>query len=418
MSFLKNYKEFRAYKDLRAEVETQGTTLEQLILEARVNSDVISDIEAMQIPSFSSCVSLISNTIAMLPIKLYKEDGKKVEEVEHDIRVKLLNDETGDTLDGFQFKKAIIQDYLVQGAGYAYILKDNKKNAISLHYVDYKNISIVSNNDPIFKDYDINVMGKKYMSHEFLKVTRNSKDGVTGNGIVKENSTILAVSYNTLKYENMIVKTGGNKKGFLKAAKKLSDDAMTKLKEAWNNLYQNSNEKIIVLNEGLEFQEASKTSVEMQLNENKNTNSIEICKLFNVPPEIFNGTFSEAIDNKFVRYAILPIIEAIQIALNKVLLKESEKGSFYFAFDTDERFKGDIEKRFKAYEIAAKNGFMQIDEIRYKENLNPLGLKFIRLGLQDVLYNPETGEIYTPNTNQSVNIESLKKMKGGEVNEN
>lgn len=415
MGFLQNYKEYRSYQELRAEVESQGTSLEDLLLEARINSDAITELEAMQIPSFAGCVNLISNTIAMLPIKLYKEENKKVEEVLGDFRIKLLNDETGDTLDGFQFKKALVHDFLVNGAGYAYILKDRNKEPKSLHYVDCKNLSIISNNDSIFKDYYINVHGKKYMPHEFLKITRNSKDGITGNGIVKENSSILAVAHNTLKYENMIVKTGGNKKGFLKSAKRLSEEAMTALKSAWNNLYQNNAEKVIILNEGLEFQEASKTSVEMQLNENKSTNAMEICKIFNVPPEVFSGTFSESIDNKFTRYAILPILEAVKTALNKVLLKESEKGSFYFDFDTDERFKGDIEKRFKAYEIASKNGFMQIDEIRYKENLNPLGLKFIKLGLQDVLYNPETGEIYTPNTNQFVNMEDLKTGKGGEI---
>ena len=62
--------------------------------------------------------------------------------------------------------------------------------------------------------------------------------------------------------------------------------------------------------------------------------------------------------------------------------------------------KGDIEKRFKAYELGIKNGVLQIDEARYKENLPPLGLKFLKLGLQDVLYFADSEEIYTPNTNK------------------
>ena len=62
------------------------------------------------------------------------------------------------------------------------------------------------------------------------------------------------------------------------------------------------------------------------------------------------------------------------------------KTDHFFAFDTTELTKGDIEKRFKAYEIGVKNGILQIDEARYKENLPPLGLKFLKLGLQDVLY--------------------------------
>jgi hypothetical protein len=72
--------------------------------------------------------------------------------------------------------------------------------------------------------------------------------------------------------------------------------------------------------------------------------------------------------------------------------------------------KADIESRYKAYEIASKNGLMQTDEIRYLENLPPLGLDFVKLGLQDVLYNPKTKEIYTPNTDKSTNMSNPGKM--------
>jgi hypothetical protein len=110
----------------------------------------------------------------------------------------------------------------------------------------------------------------------------------------------------------------------------------------------------------------------------------------------------------------LPILKAFEAALNKDLLLESEKGSFYFAFDTKELLKGDMLKRYQAYEIAIKNGFMQWDEVRYQEDLEPYGLDFIKLGLQDVLYNLKTKEIYTPNTNKTSNMDNLSS-EGGEA---
>src|SRR5690606_16354457 len=126
---------------------------------------------------------------------------------------------------------------------------------------------------------------------------------------------------------------------------------------------------VIVLNKGLDFQEASSTSVEMQLNERKITNANEINTILRMP--------SGKIDEDSIKNCILPILKAIETALNKDLLLPSEKEkSFYFAFDTKELLKGDIEKRFKAYEIALKNGFMQWDEIRYKEDLPPYGIDF------------------------------------------
>lgn len=409
MGLIQQWREFREYR------QESRMTLEEVLLQAGLLTDTITKAEALNIPSVAGCVELISNTIAILPIKLYKDTGGKIEIVE-DNRVNLLNDDTGDTLDGFQFKKAIVEDYLLNGAGYAYINKE-RNNVKSIHYVDYGNVSVIMNVDPIFKSYDIMVNGKTYRDFEFIKVTRKTKDGVTGEGIIKENKEILSVAYNSLVYENVLVKTGGNKKGFLKSQRRLSKEAIEELKAAWNNLYKNNTENVIVLNEGLEFQESSNTSVEMQLNENKKTNSTEICKLFNVPPILLEGNANstDAIYNNFIKLAILPILNAIETALNKDLLLPSEKESFFFAFDTKDLLKGDMEKRYKAYEVAVKNGILQIDEVRYKENLEPLGLDFIKLGLQDVLYNPKTKEIYTPNTNKTADMDKLDKLEGGET---
>jgi len=89
------------------------------------------------------------------------------------------------------------------------------------------------------------------------------------------------------------------------------------------------------------------------------------------------------------------------VALNKSMLLEAEKEDYFFAADTYELTKGDADKRFGAYKEAIETGWMQVDEVREKENMEPLGLEFIKLGLQDVLYDPKTKVVYTPNTNQS-----------------
>jgi HK97 family phage portal protein len=414
MGLVKQWKEFRQYQ----KEERESMTLEELLLSAGIATGEITKEQALNIPSVASCVGVISDTVASLPINLYQEIDGKVSEIKGDSRSNLLNDDTKDTLDGFQFKKALVEDYLLCGAAYSYINRERNK-VKSLHYVSNNNVSININADPIFKSYDVLVNGATHRDFEFIKVTRKTSDGVTGKGIIKENNKMLSVAYNSLIFEEVLVKTGGNKKGFLKANGKLSKESIDELKLAWNNLYKNNSENVVILNNGLDFQEASNTSVEMQLNENKKTNSSEICKIFIVPPSILEGTASDEEYNNWIKICILPILKAIETALNKDLLLPSEKESFYFAFDTNELIKGDIEKRFKAYEIAAKNGILQIDEIRYKENYPALGLDFIKLGLQDVLYNPVTKEIYTPNTNKSTNMDDPDKaLEGGDNDEN
>ena len=383
-------------------------SIDDVLLSAILSQDSISCEQVLNIPAVARCVNLISETVSMIPIKLYREDitdGKRktVEIADH--RCDLLNEDTKDTLDGAQFKKALVRDYLLNGNAYAYINK--QRNSVkSLHYVDSKNVTINQNFDPIFKDYNILVHGQTYKPFEFLKILRATKDGARGSGIGEENGELLKVAYTTLKFEQNLVSTGGNKKGFINAKNRLTKEAIDALKAAWYKFYSNNDETVIILNEGLTFQEASNTSVEMQLNESKKSMSDSILELFGVPTDWSWETF--------IKTAIMPILATFECALNRDLLLEKEKKSFYFAFDTKEIIKGDIKTRFEAYKTALESNLMQIDEVRYLENLEPLGLNFIKLGLQDVLFNPVTKEVYTPNTNQITNIEN---KNGGLKNE-
>jgi len=418
LGLIKKFQEWREY-------EKRADTLESLILEIGIGSSVITKAQALNIAALAGCVDIISNTIAMIPIKLYIENDGKVTPVKKDNRIKLLNDDTKDTLDAFSFKKAFITDYLLEGAGYAYINK-SLNTFKSLHYVANINVSPQINFDPIFKDYDILVNGIFYKPFEFLKILNHTIDGATGTGIIAKNNDLLAISYLTMQYEKILQQTGGNKKGFLKSKSKLDDASFTALKAAWNNLYKNNTENMLILNDGVEFQEAQSTSVELQMNESKQTNSAEICKIFNVPKGILDGNATDAEYNNFIKLCIMPIVRLFETALNKDFLLEIEKDKYYFAFDMKQLTKADILKRFQSYEIAIKNGWMQWDEIRFEEDLEPYGLNFIKLGLADVLFDPKTKEIYTPNTNKTnqMNTSSnqddnkINDMKGGEKIEN
>lgn len=413
---------FRMRADPEAE-KTEMESNEDALLRASLDDGYMTREQAMNVPAFAACVNKIAETVSTIPIRLYKVVDGKLEQINGDARPGLLNDDTGDTLDGVQFKRAMAKDYLTGKGGYAFINRSGNRIE-SLHYVKENEISFLFTPDPIFKDYDIMIQGTKYKPFEFLKILRNTEDGRSGKSVIDENSEVLSVAYHSLKYEKNLVKTGGNKKGFIKSSKKLGKEAINALKRAWRRLYQNNTENVVILNDGLEFQEASNTSVEMQLNENKKTNSDEICKLFNMPPAMINGGATEEDKTNFVQYCLNPILKEIECALNKDLLLETEKGSYYFAADTSELTKGDIEKRFRAYETASKNGFMQIDEVRLRENLPPLGLDFVRLGLQDVLYDPETKQFYMPNMNatgglgeQAAKNNTTVSMKEGEEDE-
>lgn len=408
---------FRQKAEERAEEtqEVNENAVDESLLKAFLSSGtVLSRNEAMQIPAVSACVRLICDTVAMIPFKLYKydDDTTQLEEISDDPRVAMLNVDTGDTLDAVQFKKALVEDYLLDKGGYAYIEKRGNK-VKSLRYVDTSYVSFNYNADPIFKEYMIQVNGNSYAPYDFLKILRNSKDGQQGRGVIEENAAPLMVAWRITQFQDRLIKTGGNKKGFVKSPRQLKPDAMNKLKDAWTKMYSENTENVVILNEGLEFQESSESSTEMQINETVNTLTHQIAQVFGVPTSLLSGssTSTAGKDDRvtFIQYCIHPILAEFENALNRDLLLEKEKGIYRWAADTSELTKADILERYQAYEVACKNGFMQIDEIRYKENFKPLGLDFVKLGLQDVLYYPDNGLTFLPNMNQVGGIDLAMK---------
>lgn len=395
--------------------ELNENAIEDGLLKAFLSSgSVLSRDEAMQIPAVSACVRLICDTVAMIPFKLYKYDAEstQLEEITNDPRVAMINVDTGDTLDAVQFKKALIEDYLLDKGGYAYI--ERRGNRVkSLRYVDTAYVAFNYNADPIFKEYMIEVNGGSYAPYEFLKILRNSKDGQQGRGIIEENAAPLMVAWRITQFQDRLIKTGGNKKGFVKSQRPIKADAIKALKDAWTRMYSENTENVVILNDGLEFQESSESSTEMQINETVNTLTHQIAQVFGVPTSLLSGASTDTAAKgdrvTFIQYCIQPILTEFENALNRDLLLEKEKGVYKWAADTSELTKADILERYRAYEIACKNGFMQIDEVRYKENSKPLGLDFVKLGLQDVLYYPENGLTFLPNMNQVGGIDLAMK---------
>lgn len=403
-------------KETRADAEMSN--LHDLLLQAGLIEDVVTRQNAENIATLKGCIDLISNTVASLPIKLFKEVDGQVSEVLEDNRLNLLNNDTKDTLDGFQFKKALVEDCFYKGNAYAYINKQ-KGQIESLHYIKDENVSININTDPIFKSYDILVNGHIYKPYDFIKILRNTRDGATGTGIIQSNPILLSVCYNALKYENILSKTGGNKKGFIEAESKLTEESIALLKEQWSKMYSGNSENCVVLNKGLTFKDSAATPTEMQMNENKVTNGDEICRILNVPPALLSlgGQANTDDYGRFIKMAILPLLNIIVSALNRDLLFEKEKKSFYFAFDIKELLKGDIEKRYKAYELGIKNKILTVNEARYEEDKEPIEAleDTLVLGLNDVLYNTKKGTVYTPNTDKTSNMNNYSNnLEGGE----
>lgn len=349
----------------------------------------------------SACIDKISATVARLPVKMYRKENGRISEIIDDNRLVLLNGETGDTLTTVDLWRSVIEDYYLGGGVWIYINSDGIRTK-SLHYVDSRNVSITTNNDHIFRTFRIFVNGTEYYDFQFIRLFRKTRTGYSNIPLQDDNPRILSAAYNALKLEVQMNRTGGNKRGFLKAKTKLTQEALDKIKSGFSSIYGNDNTgRIPVLNDGIDFQPLSSTAVELQMNENKRINSQEICKLFGFPHTVIDGNASDD-DNKKFTETIVSLLNQIETALDAFLLLETEKDKgFYFAFDTKELTRGSLRERYEAYQIAVKNHILQVDEIRREEDFEPLGFNFVTMGLGDVLLNPKTMEVFTPNTGQT-----------------
>ena len=384
----------------RDQTETEITPpISNTLLEALLRGETITREKALTLPAVSGAVDFISNAIACMPVRLHKikSDGR-ISVIENDPRVALLNNDTHDTLDAYQMKKALVEDYLLGKGGYIYINRDGN-DIYSLNYVDERYIAIERYYHPIFKSYRIYVAGYAdnsagelgfYEPWQFIKLLRSTKDGASGRGVVEEVSKALETAYQTLIYQLGLVKTGGSKRGFLQSERHLTDEAIAAIRAGWARLYQNDSNNVVVLNDGIKFQEATRSSVEMQLNESKHTLQDEINNIFHIYPDDFDRTFKEA---------IYPIVKAFETALNRDLLLEREKGKKYFSLDVKEIIKAALKERYEAYKLAKESGFISVNEIRRMENMDWIeGLDVVNVGLGAVLYDFDTHSYYTPNT--------------------
>ena len=401
---------FRTEK--RDQAQTVNEEQMDTALRSALGGSQVTVQSVLNIPAVSGSVSFIAGAVAALPIRLYRNSDGKSEEITDDYRLRLLNEETGDLLDAFQWKCTLVRDYLLPGNGYTYV--DWVGNRIEgLYYVDPMQVSAEIGVDPIFKTARFLIGGNTYRDYEILRVLRNTRDGVTGTGVVMESPIQLETMLNALKYENRMVRTGA-KKGFLKVepGKKVSQTALDQLRTSWRKMYgSDSDETTVILNDGVDFKDAGQTAVDTQLNENKETNGHEIYKIFSIVPTILEGGASTEDLKNTVRFAIQPVVKALQLAINRFCLLEEEKGLLSFEIDMDALDGTDMLARYQAYEVAVRNGWMQLDEVRYEEGRNPLGLNFIRLGLDTVIYDPESKMIYTPNTKAWA---SITEKGGGE----
>lgn len=351
--------------------------------------------QAMSIPVVTKSVAWIASAVAALPIKMYTKTDSGYQEVYDDYRLPLLNDYSGNGMIANDLKRQVLTDLLLDGNGYAYISKKGNK-ITKLSYIPTNRLTYTESVDTIDKIVNVWVDGHQVQDYNVFRLVNNSKNGISGIGFVSDCQYLLSTVLSSLQYENSSI-SSGVRRGFLKSKSKLDPEKMNELQRAWKKLTTPNQSNVLVLNAGIEFEDASSTATESQLSQNKVINMHQILAYFGLPTNFFEGVNSDAYLTA-VRIAILPIVKQFTNALNNYMLLESEKSNLKFEIDTSDLLRINATERFAAYQTGLSSGILTIDEVRRMENLPALDMQYLKLGLGDVLYNITDGKIFVPNT--------------------
>ena len=152
------------------------------------------------------------------------------------------------------------------------------------------------------------------------------------------------------------------------------------MRQSWNRAYGGSANagKVAILEEGMKFERIAMPNNEAQFLETRKFQVSEICRMYRVPPhmvgDLEHATFSN-IEHQSISFAvhtIRPWLVRIEQSMNKALIPETERGKYFIKFNMDGLMRGDYKSRMEGYAIARQNGWMNANDIRGLENLNPI----------------------------------------------
>ncbi|MGN2369386.1 phage portal protein [Clostridium cagae] len=376
-------------RDLKTVEDLNNTINNETVNSIQVNVDKDS---VMNLSAISSSIELISSLIASLDFRLYKKiDKLKLEEIEQDHRLFLLNKEANYFTNSNTLKKNMVKDMLINGI--TYVNADRNRNDVKgLYYVDSDNATCMPDTNPIHKDLKVTIKGQEIDLNDFIVCSYNVKDGLTANGILQANKDLLEVALRLQSYFNKNLKAGGGRKGIWKSEKKLGTDEFKQFKQDAKDIKNSDTD--IILNNSVNYTPLTNSNRDMQLVENYNLINAQLYNLFGLKENLNEEDFKT-----FIKTKLNTIVNCIECAVDRTLLLEAEKEQNYmFKLDLDELTEADIKERFEAYKLSLDSGIESINEIRVKENLEPkVGLDLHKMTIGQALYNTTNGEWIIPN---------------------
>ena len=346
----------------------------------------VTERSAMQMTAVYSCVRVLSEAVAGLPLHLYKyrSDGGKEKAIDNPLYF-LLHDEPNPEMTSFVFRETLMTHLLLWGNAYAQIIRNGKGEVVALYPLMPNRMSVDrdENGRLYYKYYrgnDEAIRSKEYevilSPYDVMHIPGLGFDGLVGYSPIAMAKNAIGLAIATEEYGAKFFANGAAPSGVLEHPGTLKNP--DKVRESWNATFGGSHNanKVAVLEEGMKYTPISISPEQAQFLETRKFQINEIARIFRVPPHMVGDLEKSSFSNieqqslEFVKYTLEPWLVRWEQSMVRSLLSPSEKKEYFIKFNVDGLLRGDYASRMSGYATARQNGWMSANDIRELENLD------------------------------------------------
>ena len=337
-------------------------------------SSSYSNSRAMKISTAFACTNILSNSVALLPIKVTKfVDGKRIS-VKHPLE-KILNLTPNPKYNQFNFYKLLIESVILNGNGYAYIERDERLNVKALHLINPAYVTPMPQEDGTVK-YIVAGMDSAVDAMNMIHLFQHCDDMYNGISVIKYASMALQSAWDKEVHSDAFYAGGAGLMGIIKASAPLTAAQKKEIAESWErSMAKTANGGVAILPQGLDFQAISVSPEDAQLLESMQYDVISICRFFNVSPlKVFDYSHMsysslEQVSLSFLQESVLPYTQLIEDEFNKKIFRPSEVGNLAIDFDYASIMTADKKTEAEYYRTLITNGLATVNECRERLGL-------------------------------------------------
>lgn len=346
----------------------------------------VNERTSMQMTAVYSCVRILSEAVAGLPLHFYKytEDGGKEKAAEHPLYF-LLHDEPNPEMTSFVFRETLMTHLLLWGNAYAQIIRNGKGEVIGLYPLMPDRMGVERDSKgQLYYEYTVSmedaptVKGSTVIlpPTEVLHIPGLGFDGLVGYSPIAMAKNAIGMAIACEEYGAKFFANGAQPSGVLEHPGTIKDPS--RVRESWQSTFGGSHNanKVAVLEEGMKYTPISISPEQAQFLETRKFQINEIARIFRVPPHMVGDLEKSSFSNieqqslEFVKYTLDPWVSRWEQSMARSLLTAEEKKKYFVKFNVDGLLRGDYQSRMNGYAVGRQNGWMSANDIRELENLD------------------------------------------------